>query len=158
MPYQHIRQTTAPLAGAIAAALASAPAHAADSPDALMAAFSAAVEAQDADALGALYVEDAVSFGPGGGTSIGPAEIAAGWVDFFSGFDDFSVSLESLGTHDSGDAHAAWGYWTMSAIPVDGDERVTWQGRYTDVSVKTEAGWRYIADHASMRADASSPE
>ena len=136
----------------ISAALIASPAIAQDSPQALLDAFAAGIVAEDADAVAALYTDDAFSYNPGGTFSEGRDAIAASWDGFFAGFDGFSVSFDQHGEMHEGDVAAAWGLWTMSATPVDGGEPVVWNGRFTDVSKKTKDGWRYIADHASMMA------
>ncbi len=136
---------------AAALALAATPAIAQESPDALADAFIAAVAAEDSAALAALYTEDADSYDPSGGVQKGRAEIAASWQAFFDSFDGFTAALDRKGEHAlDKKSHAAWGLWTMAATPVDGGEKVTWNGRFLDVSVKTRDGWRYIVDHASM--------
>ena len=142
------------LIGAAAAALIALPAASQETPQALGDAFIAAVEAEDAEALAALYTEDADSYGPGGGDRVSGREaIAAGWTEFFASFEDFSASTEEQGSLDMGeDGYASWGLWTMTATPSDGGDPVTWDGRYMDVQVKTDDGWRYRADHASMRS------
>jgi len=138
--------------GAAAIIALPAAAFAQNSPQALQDAFVAAVEAEDAAALAALYTEDADSYGPGGGDrTTGRAAIAEGWTHFFDGFDNFSSSLDEHGSLDMGKkGHAAWGLWTMSATPVDGGDPVIWNGRFLDVQVKTKDGSRYRVDHASM--------
>ena len=137
---------------AAAAALFAVPAAAQESPKALQDAFAAAVVAEDADALAALYTEDAESYDPGGSIQTGRAEIAANWRAFFDAFDGFEASLDQKGEHAMKKSHAAWGLWTMSATPKGGSERVVMRGRFLDVSVKTKDGWKYIVDHASMLA------
>ncbi len=135
------------------AALAAAPAFAQDSPKALQDAFAAAVVAENADALAALYTDAAASYGPDGSVMEGRDAIAASWKGFFDAFDGFSITLDQKGEHAaSKKSHAAWGLWTMSAKPKAGGAPVTWNGRFLDVSVNEGQGWRYIADHASMLA------
>jgi uncharacterized protein (TIGR02246 family) len=145
-------------AGGLAASAAifiALPAAAQESPKALQEAFAAAVVAEDAAALGALYTDDAISYGPGGDISVGPEAISASWAPFFDGYDGFSVTLDQQGeTAIDKKAHAAWGLWSMTATPVDGGEPMTWTGRFTDVSVKTDKGWKYRNDHASPTAPA----
>lgn len=145
-----------------ALALLAAPAFAQETPEALADAFVAAVVAEDADALAALYTEDADSYDPSGYVQKGRVEIAASWKQFFDAYDGFSAALDRKGAHaPDKKSHAAWGLWTMSAIPVGGGDGVTWNGRYLDLSVKTKDGWRYIVDHASMMAapvQAEAPE
>lgn len=141
---------------ASALAFAAAPALAQESPEALADAFVAAIVAEDASALAALYTEDADSYDPSGQVQKGRAEIAAAWNQFFDGFDGFTARLDRKGEHaPDKKSHAAWGMWTMAATPVGGGDMVTWNGRFLDVSVKTKEGWRYIVDHASMLAPAA---
>lgn len=137
---------------ACAAALVSGPALAQESPKALQDAFAAAVVAEDAEALAALYTDGADSYDPSGGVQKGRAEISANWRNFFSGFDGFTASLDQQGEHAMKRSHAAWGLWSMSATPIGGGEPVVWNGRFLDVSIKTADGWRYVVDHASMLA------
>lgn len=137
---------------AAALALLAAPASAQESPKALQDAFTAAILAEDADALAALYTEDADSYDPSGSVQKGRAEIAASWRAFFDAFDGFEAALDQKGEKAMKGAHAAWGLWTMSATPKDGGDRVVMKGRFLDVSVKTKEGWKYIVDHASMLA------
>lgn len=141
---------------ATALALTAAPALAQETPEALADAFVAAIVAEDADALAALYTEDADSYDPSGHVQKGRAEIAATWKQFFDGFDGFTANLDRKGEHaPDKKSHAAWGMWSMAATPAGGGDMVTWNGRFLDVSVKTKEGWRYIVDHASMLAPAS---
>lgn len=137
-------------------AFAAAPALAQESPKALQDAFVKAVIAEDANALAALYTEDADSYDPSGSVQKGRGEIAATWQAFFDAYDGFSASLTQKGEHQlSKTSHAAWGLWTMAATAPGTDDETVWNGRFLDVSVKTPEGWRYIVDHASMLA---SPE
>lgn len=141
------------IAAACVAVVAVAPAAAQESAKALQDAFVAAVVAEDADALAALYTEDADSYPPDGTFARGRAAIAASWAAFFGAYDGFTLTLEPQGDRALGEnAVAAWGLWTMSATPVEGGEPVVWRGRYSDVSIKTAEGWRYFIDHASMSA------
>jgi len=135
--------------------LAAAPAYAQESPDALADAFVAAVIAEDSAALANLYTDDADSYDPSGFVQKGRDEIAASWQLFFDAYDGFSASLNRKGEYaPDKKSHTAWGLWTMTATPTGGGEEVVWNGRYLDLSVKTEEGWKYRVDHASMLAPA----
>jgi len=139
---------------AAAAAFAAGPALAEHHEFDLGARFEAAVEAEDIEALLALYAEDAVSYGPDGSVMTGHAAIADGWAGFFEGFENFEMTLEPQGSQAlGGDARAEWGMWTMSYDPAGGGDRITARGRYTDVAVMGESGWVYAHDHASMLAE-----
>lgn len=140
-------------AAALALSFIAAPAFAQESAKALQDAFAAAVEAEDADALAALYTEDALSYGPGGDVSKGRAAIAASWTPFFSAYDDISVTLDQQGEVANKKNHAAWGIWSMTMKSAETGESVTMKGRFTDVSLKTKDGWKYVNDHASSMAE-----
>ncbi len=140
---------------AFAMTLAAVPAFAQETPDALAKAFTDAVVAEDAAALAALYTDDADSYDPSGFVQKGRDEIAASWQMFFDAYDGFSASLNRKGEYaPDKKSHAAWGLWTMSATPTGGGEEVVWNGRFLDLSVRTDEGWRYRVDHASMLAPA----
>lgn len=147
------------IAAASLAALFASPAAAQDSAAALADAFIAAVEAEDAAALGALYTDDADSYGPDGSIAKGSEAIGQSWAPMFEAYDEIAMTLEPMGERAFGkDAHAAWGLWTMSMTPAGGGDRMTIKGRYSDVSIKTKDGWRYIVDHASMMAEETATE
>jgi uncharacterized protein (TIGR02246 family) len=133
-------------------AIAAGPAAAQESPKALQEAFAAAVVAEDAVTLANLYTEDADSYDPSGAVQKGRAEIEASWRAFFDQFDGFTASLDQKGEHAMKRSHAAWGLWTMAATPKGGGDKVVWNGRFLDLSVRTKDGWKYIVDHASMLA------
>ncbi|MEK7266906.1 MAG: nuclear transport factor 2 family protein [Pseudomonadota bacterium] len=136
-------------------AFAAVPAFAQESPDALADAFVATIVAEDSAALAALYTDDADSYDPSGFVQKGRDEIAATWQMFFDAYDGFAASLNRKGEYGlDKKSHAAWGLWTMSATPTGGGEEVVWNGRFLDLAVKTDDGWKYRVDHASMMAPA----
>lgn len=136
----------------VAAGFIALPAAAQDTPDALAAAFCAAVAAEDKAALGALYTEDADSYGPDGSVIAGRAAIAESWGSFFDAFDELSCALNEAGHIKSRKNATVWGLWTITGTPAEGGDMVEMNGRYMDVVVKTKDGWRYRADHVSMSA------
>lgn len=140
-------------AAGIATPLAAAP----ETPDALGEAFCAAVIAEDASALGQLYTEDADSYGPAGDVVKGRTAIEESWTPFFESFDNLTCALNKAGESKNKKNHTAWGLWTMTGTPPGGGDAIVMNGRYMDISVKMDDGWRYRADHASMRA-AAAPE
>jgi ketosteroid isomerase-like protein len=58
----------------------------------------------------------------------------------------------------SGDLAAAWGLFTITAVPVGGGEAVIFKGRYMDVAKNFDGSWLYVADHASMPMPAEEEE
>ena len=150
-----IAKTASTLAGAGALLLGSAAAQ--ESPEALAAAFCAAVIDEDIEALAALYTDDADSYGPGGDVAKGRDAIAAGWTPFFDVFEELTCELTEAGALIEDDMAAVWGLWVMTGAPTGGGDTIVMEGRYTDVLVKKNDGWRYRVDHASMAAPATPP-
>jgi uncharacterized protein (TIGR02246 family) len=134
----------------LSALLATAPALAFESPEALQEAFMAALRAEDADGIAACYAEDADNFTLGKMKGIGPDSARASWGAFFEQFDVISAELTEDRLVREGDLAAAWGLFVVVATPAEGGEPVTLKGRYTDVARPVEGRWLYIADHASM--------
>ncbi len=128
-----------------------------DTPEALQAAFIAAVEAEDAEALGQLFTEDADSYSPGTHHVRGRPAVAADWQGFFDAFDDISLALVTHGSAGAADIHAAWGEWTMNQTPAGGGESFTLTGRFMDVQRQVDGRWYYLADHASVSPPAAGP-
>lgn len=129
-----------------------------DTPEALQAAFIAAVEAEDSEAIGGLFSEDADSYSPGTHHVRGRAAVAADWQGFFDAFDAISLALETHGSAGAGDTYAAWGVWTMSQTPAAGGESFTLTGRFMDVQRQVDGRWYYVADHASVSPQVAGPE
>jgi uncharacterized protein (TIGR02246 family) len=134
----------------ICCALATVPAFAHDSPEALQQAFVDAMVANDADGLAACYTADAVSYPVDQLAGHGPDFVRAGWSAFFETFRITAVELSETTMLHGDDLAVAWGLFTMTAEPVAGGEAQTMQGRFMDVARPTDSGWLYIADHASM--------
>ena len=93
----------------------SAGAQAQDTPEALQRAFVAAVEAEDATALGNLFTADADSYSPGTHHVRGREAIAADWQGFFDAFDNISLTLDMHGSAGLGDL--AWMARTAPQMP-----------------------------------------
>lgn len=119
---------------------------------ALDAAFLAAYNAKDADAVSALYWHspDAVSFEPGSMIQRGWDEIHASYVEGFKNLPE-GVKLELTEGHYSvlGDAVLMWGLWKFT-MPGEDGKLVVSEGRYGDVKAKRDGKWVYLIDHASV--------
>lgn len=121
-----------------------------DSPEALQQAFMAALVANDADGIAACYTADATNFALDSMVGIGPDAVRRSWAGFFAGYTVMDASLSDTHMETSGDMAAAWGLFSITAVPVDGGEPVEMHGRYMDVAKNLDGTWLYIADHASM--------
>lgn len=128
----------------------SSPVFAQDSPQALQDAFMAALKANSAPGLAALYTDDAVNFPVGDLIGIGPQSVAASWGGFFTAYKVVDASLAENHMEIHGDTAIAWGLFTIMAEPVAGGETVEMVGRYMDIARYIDGNWRYVADHASM--------
>jgi uncharacterized protein (TIGR02246 family) len=138
--------------------LASPHALAQETPDALLAAFIAAVEAEDSQALAALYLPEADSYSPGSHHVRGREAIAADWQGFFDAFDQITLDIQPHGSEHFGSSHAAWGVWTLTQTPAGGGEAFSMDGRFMDVQRQVDGRWYYIADHASVALPSAEAE
>ena len=124
--------------------------YSSDSPKALQDAFMVALVASDADALAECYTSDATNFAVDSMVGIGPDAVRESWSGFFANFTVQDASLSDTHMEISGDMAAAWGLFTIIAVPAAGGEPVEMNGRYMDVAKNFDGNWLYIADHASM--------
>ena len=74
----------------------------------------------------------------------------ASWGGFFEAFTVTAAELYDEHLEVSGDLAAAWGLFTITAVPAGGGEAVVIKGRYMDVAKNFDGNWLYIADHASV--------
>jgi uncharacterized protein (TIGR02246 family) len=139
----------------IALVLALAPmAHAADGPKAASptgagTAWLAAMKANDVDAIAACYDEKATLWMPEGARLDGRAAIRASFAEWLGAMTVVDAVLKNVSTETSGTLSSSWGEYALTMKPKAGGDPITMTGRFTDVSVKRNGRWVYIADHAS---------
>jgi ketosteroid isomerase-like protein len=121
-----------------------------DSPRALQVSFMTALRASDVDGLAACYTADATNFPLDSMSGTGPEGVRASWGGFFESFTVTAAELHDEHMEISGDLAAAWGLFTITAVPVGGGEAVVFKGRYMDVAKSYDGNWLYVADHASV--------
>ena len=121
-----------------------------DSPQALQAGFMAALRANDIEGLVMCYTADATNFAISSMSGTGPESVRASWGGFFEAFTVTAAELTDEHLEVSGDLAAAWGLFTITAVPVGGGDAVVIKGRYMDVAKNFDGNWLYIADHASV--------
>lgn len=116
-----------------------------------------AFNANDVDAIVALYAEDATVFPPDAMIAKGKAAIREVWAGLLAKFrgsvqlsDTFHETRESLSF--------AWGRFSMTLTPKEGGEPLQIEGRFSDVSKKINGKWQYIVDHASVPLPPPPPE
>ncbi len=121
-----------------------------DSPQALQAGFMAALRANDIEGLVMCYTADATNFAIDSMSGTGPESVRASWGGFFEAFTVTAAELTDEHLEVSGDLAAAWGLFTITAVPAGGGDAVVIKGRYMDVAKNFDGSWLYIADHASV--------
>jgi len=121
-----------------------------DSPKALQEGFMTALRANDVDGLAACYTADATNFALDTMSGTGPDAVRASWGSFFGSFTVTAAELQEEHMEISGDLAAAWGLFTITAVPVGSGEAVVFKRRYMDVAKNRGGSWLYVADHASV--------
>ncbi|MEX2500982.1 MAG: nuclear transport factor 2 family protein [Trueperaceae bacterium] len=99
-------------------------------------AFEDAFAEGDVEALGAMYVEDALYIASGGTVLEGP-EGVVGLFTAFREADFVAIDLESMKVQVSGDMAFSAGAWTLTHA-----SGTTMSGYYTNAYVRTDDGWR----------------
>jgi uncharacterized protein (TIGR02246 family) len=113
-------------------------------------AMARAFEANDVDAIVALYAPDAVLYPPGAMEQRGHQAIRAGFADFLGHYriTDFQVVDAAYAT--AGDVSSGWGRFVLSASPRGAGAPVRWEGRFSNVARRIRGKWLYVSDHASL--------
>ena len=137
-------------AAALAVLLLTASARAAESGSAqLDAAWTKAMLANDAAALGALYAPDAIMYPPGAMEEKGRDAIQKGYEEMLSGMKVVGAEIKPEKYEMHGDTSLGWGLWTVKMVPKAGGDPVTLEGRFLEVARKIGGKWYYVVDHAS---------
>jgi len=142
--------TPSRLACALVVFLLAASARAADSGAAQVdAAWTKAMLANDAAALGSLYAPDAVMYPPGAMEQKGRDAIRKGYEEMLSGMKVIGAEIKPEKYETHGDTSLGWGLWTVKMVPKSGGDPVTLEGRFVEVARKIGGKWYYVVDHAS---------
>jgi ketosteroid isomerase-like protein len=130
---QHVRNVSL----AVALALCTGAAMAADDGPSAGACFSQAFLAADADGVAACYAE-------------GRPAIRDGFAHYFSAMTVKDVRLAEMGhVMGEGGSRTAWGTYEMRMVDKASGAEVVTTGRFTDVSRRIDGRWLYIVDHPS---------
>ena len=108
--------------------------------------FDAASSSGDAEALGMLYAEDAVSMPPNEPPLVGRAAIVA---DVAADFATMSGNLTSRseGSYATGDLAVEWGTYSFSGTMVDSDVTVSEDGKYLAIwERQADGSWKIVRD------------
>lgn len=117
--------------------------------------FTTAMQAGDADAVGACYAEDAIMWFPGGPLATGRAAIRDGFSGYLSGVSIKSAELTPMGEETVGDTKVSWGTYVLREVDKKTGVETELHGRYTDLSKQIDGRWVYTVDHASDDPSAS---
>jgi len=136
--------------------LAAVMARAADDPTAIAKTvgekFAAACGSADVPAVLALYRNDARVVYPGAGESASTREELTKMVTSTCSKNGPRLTLVGYKATWADNAHtviASLGEWSLLTVGADG-KQVTTPVRATEVLVKTQKGWKYVVDHASI--------
>ena len=121
-----------------------------DSPQALQDGFMTALRANDIEGLVECYTPDATNFAINSMSGTGPESVRTSWGGFFEEFTVTAAEVSDKHMEVSGSLAAAWGIFTITAVPAGGGDAVVIKGRYMDVAKNFDGSWLYVADHASM--------
>jgi ketosteroid isomerase-like protein len=135
------------LAGAVAAAAADSavPVAAAE----VDARWSAAMKANDLDAVVACYAPDAVMWLPDAAEARGEKAIREAYQGMLSANTVKDVILSGTHYETERGLSAGWGDFVLTLQPKSGGAPVVLKGRFTEVAQRQGGRWVYIADHAS---------
>ena len=120
-------------------------------------AFASAYTAGDAEAVGRLYTEDAISQTNMQPSATGRAAIVEQLKANFARF-KMRVDLAPDETHTLGRAGWERGRYTMRMIPRAGGDPLSMEGRYMIVLEKTADGWRVTRDMDNLIAPPPAPK
>jgi uncharacterized protein (TIGR02246 family) len=113
-------------------------------------AWTRALLADDAAAVGALYATDAVMYPPDGMELKGKEAIQKSYEKLLAGMKIHEVKFMPAKYETRGDTSIGWGRWEIKMTPKGGGDPLLVEGRYTAVAKKIDGKWLYVADHASL--------
>lgn len=113
-------------------------------------AWARAANANNLEAMVALYAPDAVMYPPDGDEVRGRDAIREHYRPMFAGFTLRDAKFAKTSYETRGDISTGWGRWSLTMTPKAGGAAIPAEGRFTAVAKKIRGRWLYVADHASM--------
>ena len=114
-------------------------------------AWVAAFEKGDADALAALYADDAIVMDPGPRMVIkGREAIRASFAEMAGTTSNVKMTLSDHQVTIRGEVAWVTVLWEMSAHDKGSNQTLTMKGRASSVMEKRDGKWLYVVDHASV--------
>ena len=109
-------------------------------------AYDAAVNAGDAEAMGMLYAEDAVSMPPNAPSLVGRAAIVADAAEDFAGM-EANLTSQYEGHHLMGDMVVEWGSYSFGATVGETGMEIQDDGKYVAIYQRQPDGsWQIVRD------------
>jgi len=106
--------------------------------------YDQASNAEDIEAMMALYLDGAVRMNPNMPASVGKEAIRDYYLASWAGADD-DVTNEVVGVQVSGDLASAWGTWGGRIVPADGSEPYDDQGKWSATFLRQPDGsWKAL--------------
>ena len=114
------------------------------------AAWVKAANANDLEALVALYADDAVMYPPDAPEAEGKSAIRAIYSAMLGANTISDAKILDSHSKSSGDLSTSWGEVSLTLTPKTGGAPVTLKVRATSVAVRRGGKWLYLNDHASV--------
>lgn len=111
--------------------------------------WSAAMKANDLDAVMACYAPEAVMWLPGAAEARGEKAIRESYAGLLEANTVKSAVLSNTHYETSRGLSAGWGDFELILQPKSGGEPVVMKGRFLVVAKRRGGRWLYVADHAS---------
>ncbi|MGH9364571.1 MAG: YybH family protein [Thermoanaerobaculia bacterium] len=108
-----------------------------------------AMNANDLQAVVALYADDATMYPPDQAEAKGKEAIRAVYAGMLGPNTARDVKVLDSHYKTSGNLSTGWGRVVLTLVPKAGGDPQTLEVRFTDVAVKRGGKWLYLADHAS---------
>jgi uncharacterized protein (TIGR02246 family) len=120
-------------------------------PEQLIELMDAAYQAKDAEAVAALYEDDAIFANPPGGwTAVGRAEILDKVREMFAMTSAIDVIYDPPAKSVVGDDYAFFHFTTSNCVSFGDGAQHESQSRTTTIAHRgTDGSWRYVLDHNS---------
>lgn len=112
-------------------------------------AWTRAINANDLEAVVALYADDAVMFPPDAFEAEGKAAIRQSYSALLAANTVSDAKILESHSRGSGDVSTTWGEGSLTLKPKTGGEPQTLKIRFTSIAARRGGKWLYIVDHAS---------
>jgi uncharacterized protein (TIGR02246 family) len=108
-----------------------------------------AINANDLEAVVALYADDATMYPPDQMEAKGKEAIRANYAALLGANTVKDAKMLDARYETSGNFSMGWGHATLTVVPKAGGDPQTMEVRFTAIAVKRGGKWLYVNDHAS---------